>query len=72
VTSGSILYGLHNQEILEAIFFSTIEVLRIYRYIYCHVLSHCRRGIGLTIGFIGSRYNYSYIVSQCTPFTTLQ
>jgi hypothetical protein len=41
-------------------------------WIYCHVFSDCRRGIGLTIGFIGSRYNYSYRVSQCTPFTTLQ
>jgi hypothetical protein len=28
----------------------------IYIYIYCHVLSDFRRGIGLTIGFIGSQY----------------
>jgi hypothetical protein len=35
-------------------------------------VSDRRRGIGLTIGFIGSRYNYSYSVSQCTPFTTVQ
>jgi hypothetical protein len=38
---------------------------------YCHALGDRRQGIGLTTGFIGSRYNYSYRVSQCTPFTTL-
>jgi hypothetical protein len=41
-------------------------------YIYCHALGDRRRGIGLSTGFLGSRYNYSYRVSQCTPFTTLQ
>jgi hypothetical protein len=39
---------------------------------YCHALGDRRRGIGLTIAFIGSRYNYSYSVSQCTPFKTVQ